>query len=104
VIDTSQTTYTDAEIEEDRQSQIADLLKSHETTIEGLMLRYQNVCGAHEALHTAFIFQEIVEHYLSGHPIITLDPVAYRLAHGASSLLSDLYQRVGHIKSEIDDD
>ncbi len=99
--DEQTTDWTDADVEEDRQAQITDLLGRHEMTIEGLRLQYLNRWGAREALHTAFVFQEIVNNYLSAHPIVTLDPVAYRLAHGAASLLADLYQRIGCIEHDF---
>jgi hypothetical protein len=94
-------TYTDDEVEEARRTEIDDILKAHEVSLEEVFARYQNQYGAREALHTAYIFGENVSGYLARHPCVALDPEAYRFAHAAMTALFNLYQRIGAIEESF---
>lgn len=88
------------EIELDRAEAMAAMPEKYgKPDIAAVEEQYANAVGYREALHTAFIFHENVEHYLSEHPCVVFDDEAYRLARLAGELLFELYQRLGRLEN-----
>lgn len=80
---------TDAEIEQSRQEALAELDKDASANFA------PGTMGAHEALHTAYVVQDILDRHLLTHPAIVLNPAWYRRASRASAELATLYQDIG---------
>lgn len=80
---------TDAEIEEERQRALADLDKDASANFA------PGTMGAHEALHMAYVVQDILDRHLLTHPAIVLNPAWYRRASRAAGELAALYQDIG---------
>lgn len=60
--------------------------------------------ACHEALHMSLFLAEAVETQLVQHMWVETDPRAQKMAEKASEILNDLYQYIGSIHFENDDD
>lgn len=96
--------YSDQEIEEMRQEQLAKEDKER-TDPDDPQLddsdwreRFKpGTFGCHEALQMASVFQDMVSSHLLDHPAVLMDEQAYRLAYKAQEYLYHTYQRLGEV-------
>lgn len=87
-------TQTDAEIEENRQRRLNELLEDAGWDLA--MDKYgPGSFGFHEALHTASIVMEMFDQYVLEHPSIVSDPVLYLNTARAFDALFEVYQNLG---------
>ena len=82
---------TNAEIEEDRQSALADLEKDASAKFA------PGTMGCHEALHMANMMADTLDRQLLTHPAIILNPVWYARVWRACDELGALYQEIGAV-------
>ena len=93
--------YTDGEIEQNRLEDRDRVAENRGMTIEEMEAHYMNEVGIHEPLHTSWIFHENVQGYLAEHPVVVLDPIAYKHVFDAATALFNLHQHLGRVQHEI---
>ena len=95
--------YNEDDIREDREHELTQLPEKYGLSIEELRERYQHPIAYSEVMHPAFMLTETVEHYFANSPSVLFDEEAYRHAHNAGTALFNLYQRLGQLRSEMQD-
>ena len=81
----------------DRLASLDDAKRTFGESEDGLIVRFLNSIGQHEAQDRAFIAHQHVESYLCEHPFIIMDEESWRLANIANQCLAELYQRIGRV-------
>jgi hypothetical protein len=51
--------------------------------------------GQHEALHVAYLMEDMFERYLLNHPAVKIDAKLHQRAREAHKVLFDMYQAIG---------
>ncbi len=90
--------YTDEEIETERQETLSTILRARAGLRSGLEAQYLNPYGYREVLHLSFVLMETINSYVLKHPCAVLNPEAFKLVHAASTALFNLHQVIGALE------